>query len=72
MHGGERAEITLRPAPVNSRILFRRIDLNPIVEIPALAEHVGDTRLSTTLMKDDVRVATVEHLIISVCWLRHR
>ncbi len=63
LHGGQRAEITLRPAPVNSRILFRRIDLNPIVEIPALAEHVGDTRLSTTLMKGDVRVATVEHLL---------
>lgn len=63
LHGGERAEIVLRPAPVNSGILFRRIDLEPIVEIPALAEHVGDTRLSTTLMKGQVRVATVEHLL---------
>jgi UDP-3-O-[3-hydroxymyristoyl] N-acetylglucosamine deacetylase len=63
LHGGERAEIVLRPAPVNSGILFRRIDLEPIVEIPALAEHVGDTTLSTTLMKDKVRVSTVEHLL---------
>lgn len=63
LHGGERAEIILRPAPVNSGILFRRIDLDPVVEIPALAEHVGDTRLSTTLMKGSVRVATVEHLL---------
>jgi UDP-3-O-[3-hydroxymyristoyl] N-acetylglucosamine deacetylase len=63
LHGGERAEIVLRPAPVNTGIVFRRIDLNPIVEINALAEHVGDTTLSTTLMKDTVRVSTVEHLL---------
>lgn len=63
LHGGERAEIILRPAPVNTGILFRRIDLDPVVEIPALAEYVGDTRMSTTLMKDQVRVATVEHLL---------
>lgn len=63
LHGGERAEIILRPAPVNSGILFRRIDLDPVVEIPALAEHVGDTTLSTTLTKGDVRVSTVEHLL---------
>jgi UDP-3-O-[3-hydroxymyristoyl] N-acetylglucosamine deacetylase len=63
LHGGERAAITLRPAPVNTGILFRRIDLDPIVEIRALAEHVGDTRLSTTLMQGQVRVATVEHLL---------
>ena len=63
LHGGERAEITLRPAPINSGIRFRRIDLNPIMEIPALAEYVGDTTLSTTLIKDNVRVSTVEHLL---------
>jgi UDP-3-O-[3-hydroxymyristoyl] N-acetylglucosamine deacetylase len=63
LHGGERAAITLRPAPVNTGILFRRIDLDPIVEIRALAEHVGDTTLSTTLMQGQVRVATVEHLL---------
>ena len=63
LHGGERAEITLRPAPVNAGILFRRIDLNPIVEIPALANYVGETTLSTTLVKDKVRVSTVEHLL---------
>lgn len=63
LHGGERAEIILRPAPVNAGILFRRIDLDPIIEIPALAEHVGDTTLSTTLVKGQVRVSTVEHLL---------
>lgn len=63
LHGGERAEIILRPAPVNTGILFRRIDLEPVVEIPALAEHVGDTTLSSTLVKGKVRVSTVEHLL---------
>lgn len=63
LHGGERAEVILRPAPANTGIYFRRIDLDPIVEIHALAENVGDTRLSTTLMKDQVRVSTVEHLL---------
>lgn len=63
LHGGERAEIVLRPAPVNTGIVFRRVDLDPIVDIAARAENVGDTTLSTTLMKDNVRVSTVEHLL---------
>lgn len=63
LHGGERAEIVLRPAPINTGIIFRRTDLNPIVEIPALAEYVGETALSTTLIKDGTRVSTVEHLL---------
>lgn len=63
LHGGERAEIVLRPAPVNTGIIFRRIDLDPIVEIQAVAENVGDTTLSTTLTKGKTRVATVEHLL---------
>ena len=63
LHGGERAEIVLHPAPVNTGIIFRRTDLEPMVEIHALAENVGDTRLSTTLTKGDVRISTVEHLL---------
>ena len=63
LHGGERAELVLRPAPVNTGIVFRRVDLHPIVDIHALAVNVGDTTMSTTLMKDHVRVATVEHLL---------
>lgn len=63
LHGGERAEITLRPAPPNTGIRFNRIDFDVPVEIIALAENVGDTTLSTTLVKGDVRVATVEHLL---------
>lgn len=63
LHGGERAEIILCPAPVNTGILFRRIDLDPVVDVPALAEHVGETTLSTTLVKGPARVSTVEHLL---------
>ena len=63
LHSGERAEIILRPAPPNTGIVFHRIDLNPIVELPALAQNVGETTLSTTLVKNGVRLATVEHLL---------
>jgi UDP-3-O-[3-hydroxymyristoyl] N-acetylglucosamine deacetylase len=63
LHGGERAELTLRPAPPNTGIIFQRVDLNPTVEIAALAENVGDTTLSTCLVKGNVRVSTVEHLL---------
>ncbi len=63
LHGGERAELTLRPAPANTGIIFQRVDLFPIIEIPALAEYVGDTTLSTSLVRNGIRVATVEHLL---------
>lgn len=63
LHTGEKVYLTLRPAPVNAGIVFRRVDLEGDVEIPAKAENVGDTTLSTTLIKDDVRISTVEHLL---------
>lgn len=63
LHMGEKVFLTLRPAPVNTGIVFRRTDLNPIVEIPATAASVGDTTLSTTLVKGDTRVSTIEHLM---------
>ncbi len=69
LHGGERAELTLRPAPPNTGIVFQRTDLDPIVEIPARAEFVGDTTLSTSLIKNGVRVATVEHLLSALAGL---
>lgn len=69
LHGGERAELTLRPAPPNTGIIFQRVDLYPPVEISALAENVGDTRLSTTLIKNGVRVSTVEHLLSALAGL---
>ncbi len=63
MHGGERAELTLCPAPANSGIIFERVDLDSTVEIPAKAAFVGDTVLNTTLVKDNVCISTVEHLM---------
>lgn len=63
LHTGEKIYLTLRPAAVDSGIRFRRVDLDPPVEIAAVEENVGDTRLSTTLSKDDVKISTVEHLL---------
>lgn len=63
LHTGKKVFLTLRPAPVNSGITFRRVDLDPAVEIPARPDNVGDTQLSTTLVNGDVRISTVEHLL---------
>lgn len=69
LHTGEKVYLTLHPAPVNSGIIFRRTDLDPVVEILAKAENVGETTLSTTLMNGDVRVSTVEHLLSAMAGL---
>lgn len=69
LHGGVPAKLTLRRAPIGTGIIFRRTDLNPIVEIPAQAELVGDTTLQTTLHKDGVRIATVEHILSAMAGL---
>jgi UDP-3-O-[3-hydroxymyristoyl] N-acetylglucosamine deacetylase len=63
LHTGQKVYLTLRPAAVDTGIVFRRVDLDEPVDIPAKAENVGDTRLSTTLVRDDVRISTVEHLL---------
>jgi len=63
LHTGEKVYLTLRPAPSETGIVFRRTDLDPAVEIRACPENVSDTRLSTTLERDGVRVSTVEHLM---------
>ena len=63
LHTGEKVYLTLRPAAPDTGIVFRRVDLDSPVDIPAKAENVGDTRLSTTLVKDGVRISTVEHLL---------
>lgn len=69
LHTGNKVTLTLRPAPINSGIVFRRVDLDPVAEIAARAENVGDTTLSTTLVRDCVRVATIEHLMSALCGL---
>jgi UDP-3-O-[3-hydroxymyristoyl] N-acetylglucosamine deacetylase len=69
LHTGEKVYLTLRPAAVDTGIIFRRVDLDEPVEIAATPENVGDTRLSTTLMNGDVRVSTVEHLLSAMAGL---
>ena len=69
LHTGDKVYLTLLPAPVDTGIVFRRTDLDPVVEIAARAENVGDTTLSSTLMKGDVRVSTVEHLLSAMAGL---
>ncbi len=63
LHTGKKVLLTLRPAAVNTGIIFRRIDVTPAVEIKACPHNVGDTKLSTTLIKNNVRISTVEHLL---------
>jgi len=63
LHTGQKIRLTLSPAPIDHGIVFRRVDVDPIVEIIASAENVGDTTLSTSLGATDVRVSTVEHLL---------
>lgn len=69
LHTGEKVYLTLRPAPVDSGIIFRRVDLDPVVEVKARAENVGDTTLSSTLANGSVRISTVEHLLSALAGL---
>ena len=69
LHSGEKVLLTLRPAPINTGIVFRRTDLNPVVEIPASYEYVSETMLCTSLQRDDVKIATVEHLLSALAGL---
>ena len=63
LHSGEKVTLGLRPAPVNAGIVFRRTDVKPVEEIQARADLVYDTRLSTCMEQNGVRIATVEHLM---------
>jgi UDP-3-O-[3-hydroxymyristoyl] N-acetylglucosamine deacetylase len=63
LHSGDTVYLTLRPAAPNTGIIFRRVDLDPVVEIEAKAENVGETALSTTLVQHGQRISTVEHLL---------
>ena len=66
LHSGQRVEITLRPAPPDSGIVFRRVDLPEPVDIAVSATAVTDTRLASTLSVGNAKVNTVEHLM-SAC-----
>lgn len=69
LHSGKRVEITLRPAAPNTGIVFHRVDLPEVVDLPAQALGVGDTRMASVLQKGDVRVSTVEHLMSALAGL---
>ena len=69
LHTGTKVYLTLRPAAANTGVVFRRVDCSEPVEIKACAQNVGETTLSTTLVKDGVRVSTVEHLLSAMAGL---
>lgn len=72
LHSGHRVELTLRPAAPNTGIVFRRIDLDPAVDIRAGALRVTDTRMASTITAEQgsaVKVMTVEHLMSAVAGL---
>jgi UDP-3-O-[3-hydroxymyristoyl] N-acetylglucosamine deacetylase len=70
LHHGEKVLLTLRPAPANTGIVFRRTDLDPVVEVAAKAENVVDTRMNTTIgVESGARISTVEHLLSAMAGL---
>src|ERR671918_1933202 len=69
LHTGQKVRIALRPAPPDTGIVFRRIDLPTPVDIPARADLVGEARLASTLTKGDVKIHTVEHLMSALAGL---
>jgi UDP-3-O-[3-hydroxymyristoyl] N-acetylglucosamine deacetylase len=69
LHSGRKVYMTLRPAAENAGIVFRRVDLDPPVDIPADARLVGDTMLGTSLVQGEATVATVEHLLAAFAGL---
>lgn len=69
LHSGEKVTLVLRPAPENSGIVFHRIDLPESIPFKVEPSLVNDTRLSSTLVRDGVRVGTIEHLMSSFAGL---
>jgi len=69
LHTGRKVELTLRPAAPNTGIVFRRVDLPKVAEIPANPFSVTDTRLCSALEADGGKVMTVEHLMSALAGL---
>jgi UDP-3-O-[3-hydroxymyristoyl] N-acetylglucosamine deacetylase len=69
LHTGQNITMELLPADVNTGINFIRKDIDESLLIPAIAENVGDTSLSTALIKDDVKISTIEHLLSAIAGL---
>ncbi|KMT65619.1 UDP-3-O-acyl-N-acetylglucosamine deacetylase [Catenovulum maritimum] len=70
LHRGEKVRLTMRPAPANTGIVFRRVDLSPVVDMPIAPEKVTDTRMCTCMTNEDgVAISTVEHLMSALAGL---
>jgi UDP-3-O-[3-hydroxymyristoyl] N-acetylglucosamine deacetylase len=69
LHSGTKVQLALRPAAADTGVVFRRIDVDPPVDIPLMPENVVDTRMATTIGRGDVRVATIEHLMSALAGL---
>lgn len=69
LHSGLKVNLVLRPAAPDTGIVFRRVDLEPPVDIPARADSVGDTRLASCMERDGATVSTVEHLMSALAGL---
>jgi UDP-3-O-[3-hydroxymyristoyl] N-acetylglucosamine deacetylase len=69
LHSGEKVTLSLHPGAANSGIVFRRVDVKPVSEMKARADLVHDTRLSTCMEQNGVRVATIEHLMSALSGL---
>ncbi|MBT6102778.1 MAG: UDP-3-O-[3-hydroxymyristoyl] N-acetylglucosamine deacetylase, partial [Verrucomicrobia bacterium] len=66
LHSGNKVSMTLLPAPPNSGVIFRRVDLDSRAEIPAQVGNVAETDRSTTLSKGNAKVQTVEHVLAAL------
>ena len=69
LHTGAKVRLTLRPAPADTGVVFRRVDLAQPVDIPARADLVGEARLASTLVQGEVKIHTVEHLMSALAGL---
>ena len=69
LHSGKKVTMTLKPAPANTGILFKRVDLQPPVIIDSHPERVGETMLCTGLVTETAKVATIEHLLSALAGL---
>lgn len=69
LHSGVKVTMVLRPAAPDTGIVFRRVDLNPPVDLPAVPHGVGDTRMASTLEKDGAKLSTIEHLMSALAGL---
>lgn len=69
LHSGIKVTMALRPAPVDTGIVFRRVDLDPPVDLPARPNGVGDTRMASTLQQGEAKLSTIEHLMSALAGL---